>query len=131
MAVFNDIGLTWEGIDYNLSGDGPIMKALADVEEHLTLAELIQGQQSGKMPLAKLSAAYACMLRHAGCYAVTSAEVYAGMWKDGKTAQTIQEAVSSLILMMMPPAEMQKGEAAEGKPKAAKKSSSKRGSSGS
>jgi len=103
MAIFDDIELEWEGVNYKLSGDGNVMKALAAVEDHLTLSELYDAQQSGKMPLAKLSNAYAVLLRHAGAVRITEADVYAGMWKDGETVAKITEAVTALMQLMMPP----------------------------
>ena len=105
MAIFDDIKLEWEGVNYKLSGDGNFMKALAAVEDHLTLPELYDAQQSGKMPLAKLSNAYAVLLRHAGAVRISEADVYAGMWKDGETVAKITEALTKLMLLMTPPKE--------------------------
>lgn len=102
MAIFDDVELQWEGVSYTLKGDGHIMKAIAAVEDNLTLAELFQGQESGHIPLAKLSMAYAILLRHAGARQITDAEVYAGMWANGADATAIQEAVTSLLALMMP-----------------------------
>lgn len=102
MAIFDDVELEWEGVKYTLKGDGQIMKAVAAVEDHLTLAELFQGQESGRVPLAKLSMAYAILLRHAGARQISDAEVYAGMWANGADASAIQEAITSLLALMMP-----------------------------
>lgn len=103
--IFEDIYLDWQGVSYKLSGDGAFMEALASVEDHLTLPELYDAQQSGKMPLAKLSNAYAVLLRHAGAVRISAAEVYADMWEDDKTVAKITEAVTKLMLLMTPPKE--------------------------
>lgn len=107
MAIFEPIELDWKGVTYRLRGDGDIMRALAAVEDHITIGELIDGQQNGRIPLAKISAAYTAMLRQAGCRSVTEAEVYAGMWEKGASVSAIQEAVSTLMQTMMPPSAMQ------------------------
>lgn len=102
MAIFEDITLEWEGVPYTLAGDGQIMRTLAAVEEHVTITELAEASQGGKIPMAKLSGAYAAALRSAGAR-VTDAEVYAGMWRDTQSMQAVQDAVMSLMQMMMPP----------------------------
>lgn len=101
MAIFDDIELTWKGVPYVIRGDDQIMRVLASVEDHLTFMELEQGRSSNKIPLAKLSSAYSAVLRHAGCK-VSSAEVYADMWRDGQTVSKITEAVSGLLELMLP-----------------------------
>ncbi len=103
MAHFEPIELEWRGVTYTLRGDGKIMRALAAVEDHITLAELAAGQERGTIPLAKLSRAYAELLRQAGCRVVSDADVYAGMWDGGVNHEAIQEAINSLLMMMMPP----------------------------
>jgi len=103
MSHFEPIELEWRGVTYALKGDGKIMRALAAVEDHITLAELAAGQERGTIPLAKLSRAYAELLRQAGCRVVSDADVYAGMWSGGVNHEAIQEAINSLLMMMMPP----------------------------
>ena len=135
MAIFDDIELEWNGVSYTLSGDDQIMKVLAAVEDHITIAELSRGQQDGRVPLAKLSGAYHVMLRSAGCHAVKPADVYNGMWKGGFNQQKVQEAILSLLAIMVPPDAVGKQEARqEGKPSGGKKkkaSSKRRGKPGS
>lgn len=114
MAIFDDVELEWEGVKYTLKGDGQIMKAIAAVEDSLTLAELFQGQESGRIPLAKLSMAYAILLRHAGARQISDAEVYAGMWANGADASAIQEAITSLLALMMPQSVLDNIQADEG-----------------
>lgn len=101
--IFEDITLEWNGVEYHLRGDDQVMRALAVVEDHITFAELIDGSTSGKIPLAKIASAYAAVLRQAGCYRVTNAEVYNGMFAGGVSAEAIQAALSGLMEIMIPP----------------------------
>lgn len=110
MAIFEDVELQWKGVTYRLAGDSQIMRALAAVEDHVTFAELAQGQTKGSVPLAKLAGAYACLLRHAGAR-LTDAEVYAGMWEGGADANAIAQAIGTLMELMIPPAALQEAEA--------------------
>ncbi len=109
MAIFDDITLEWEGVPYKLAGDQKIMKVLAAVEDHITISELITQQQSGNVPLAKLSAAYAVMLRFAGAR-ISDAEVYRGMWQGMADSSSIATAVSALLAIMVPPGTMDEEE---------------------
>ena len=128
MAIFDDIELEWNGVPYTLSGDDQIMKVLAAVEDHITIAELSRGQQDGKVPLAKLSGAYHVMLRAAGCHGVKVADVYNGMWKGGFNQKKVQEAILSLLAIMVPPDAVGKQEPRQEKrsPGGKKKASSKK-----
>ena len=128
MAVFDDIEMDWKGVTYTLKGDSQIMRALAAVEDHITIGELVAGQQKGSLPLAKISAAYAAMLRQAGARQITDAEVYAGMWEDGFSQEHIHEAINALLATMMPPGAI---EEEEGNAPAPKSGKGKGGSSGS
>lgn len=103
MSHFSPVELDWHGVTYRLDGDGAIMRALADMESHITIGELSRGQQTGNIPLAKLSAAYATLLRHAGCRVVSDADVYADMWRDGANADAVHTAIESLMSVMIPP----------------------------
>lgn len=101
MAIFNDIELEWNEVPYRIKGDDEVMKVLAAVEDHITLVEVEGARTSGRPPFAKLSAAYAAALRFAGCR-VSAAQVYEGMWTDGKTAEKVGEAIAGLLQMMVP-----------------------------
>lgn len=124
MAIFDDVELSWNGVPYRLSGDTQIMRALAAVEDHVTISELANGQQDGHIPLAKLASAYAAVLRQAGCR-VSDAEVYMGMWKGGVDTARITEAISGLLGMMIPPNAIPEEEGDEGNDPAPKKGASK------
>ena len=135
-AIFDDIELDFKGVTYRLKGDDQIMMALASVEDHLTLTELVRGQQKGSLPLAKLSSAYGCVLRHAGCR-VSDAEVYGAMWDGGLDQTAMQNAIFTLMQMMMPTSVVQNADDGEApgnveSPRKAKKkaSSARRGKRG-
>lgn len=102
MAIFDDIELEWKGVTYKIRGDDQVMSALAAVEDHVTLSELFRGQEKGAIPMAKLSRAYGALLRRAGA-GVDDAEVYNGMWEGGADTIKIQEAISSMLALMIPP----------------------------
>lgn len=98
--------LTWNGRDYTISANST-MGAIARVEDHITLFELIAAGSSGKPPLAKIAQAYGSLLRYAGAR-VTDLEVYSAMFgresgEDGMTVQVAIQALNSLQLLMMPP----------------------------
>jgi len=124
MAVFEGIELSWKGVPYELNGDDQIMRVIADVEDHVRLADLIDGKTP---PMAKIAGAFACALRHAGCR-VTWAEVYSGLFSDQDSQAVAADAVTALLSMMIPPEHMRekKSPARKTKKKRSKKASSKR-----
>lgn len=108
--IFEDIVLKWG--DKKEDGSQPsykipsdrVMRAIAIIEEHITLAELGAIMRSGRVPLAKLSGAYASILRFAGCD-VTDEQVYSdlfGKTNSGLSAPAIANVVTGLLMMMMP-----------------------------
>ena len=100
-AIFDEIELEWEGVSYRISGDAKIMQMLARIEEHITFMELERARSVMAPPFAKLSQAYCIALQTAGCY-ISPAEVYLGMWKDGKSGDQVIEAIGGLLKMMLP-----------------------------
>lgn len=108
-SIFEDIELEWQGVPYRIRGDDGVMKAIAVIEDHVTLFELTEGQSRGSIPLAKVSRAYAAVLRLAGAR-VTDAEVYGGMWADGANADLVQQALGGLLEMMVPPSAIEAAE---------------------
>lgn len=134
MAVFEDIELEWKGVTYTLNGDDKVMRAIAAVEDHVTISELQASMQSGNIALGKLSIAYSVLLKFAGCFGVTSAQVYQGMWDGGVSQEAIGEAIGSLIAIMIPPdafrddsAPKPDGKKKTGKKKASSKRRTRRG----
>lgn len=108
MSIFKEVTLTWKGETFTIAPDH-VLRAIAIVEERVTLHELMKFQQRGTAPLSTLSSAFASVLRYAGAK-VTDEEVYAAMF-SGDQAISVGQAISALLLMMVPPGV---GESAEG-----------------
>lgn len=108
--IFEPIELEWEGVPYRIDGDAKIMRVLAAIEEHITFMELERGRSTNNPQFAKLSSAYAIALQSAGCK-VSPAEVYQGMWANGKTITMVTEATAGLLAMMMPKAVIEQAKA--------------------
>lgn len=115
-SIFDDVKLGWNGREVVLRSHR-VMGALARVEDVITYGELIQSAGAGKIPVAKLSAAYASILRYAGVD-VTDEDVYAGMMRDGMNQAQIMGAVQGLLEIMIPKAERNKAEAKAAKAEA-------------
>jgi hypothetical protein len=98
---FEPVTLSWDGKPYVIPAN-QVMKALAVIEDHCTMFELQKSFKSGGVPLAKISNAFAAVIRFAGG-TVTAEEVYAGMFGGGPDAQAAQQAVTMLLMMMVPP----------------------------
>ena len=90
--------MTWKGTEYTVPASG-IMRLIAKVEGEISLQQLTQ---AGGPPLAALSMGYAVALQHAGARGVIAEDVYAALFKTG-SAEMVGQAVTSLLMMMMPP----------------------------
>lgn len=103
MAIFEDIKLTWQGRDYIIPPDR-VMRAIAKIEDVITMSELGSYQNAKRLPLAKISLAYAAVLRHAGAV-VADEEVYNSLFAEGaeKTVGNAVAALNALMVMMIPP----------------------------
>jgi len=118
--MFNDIELQRGEKVYTIKADG-MMKLIAKVEDIISLNRIINAVQGGEVPVAKISQAYACILRHAGCV-VSDHEIYAEMFAGADSVTVAQEAVTSLMILMVPPSAMApKSTGAETKKKATKR----------
>jgi len=116
--MFEPIKLHWAGQDYSLPAD-EVLRTIADVEEILTLGELYVFQAQRKtVPLAKLSLAYATVLRHAGAR-VSGDDIFAGLFRDGDLQAKALQAIAVLQLLMLPPEQLRGDGAAAGKAAAA------------
>jgi hypothetical protein len=100
MSIFDEVILTWQGVDYKIDPDR-IMGAIARIEEIITLKELGEYAQKGDAPLAKLAMAYASILKYAGAK-VTDAEIYQAMF-DRNDSTNIIGCINILLAMMIPP----------------------------
>jgi hypothetical protein len=108
--VFEDIKLTWKGTEYVIPSHH-VMKALGRIEDHITLAELMQGMNDRKPKFSKIASAYGSVLRFCGCQ-VEDEEIYHGMLhgvseEDETAVPLIAQALMGLLSMMMPPRDMQ------------------------
>lgn len=120
MSIFSEIKLKWGDKEYTIAPDN-VMQCIAKVEDVVTLAELGRMAEKRTLPLAKLAAAFAVVLEHAGAR-VSAEDVYAGMFSGGDGMQIhAQDAVTTLLVMMIPPDHLKKTaeEAGKGKEKAA------------
>jgi hypothetical protein len=97
MAIFEDVTLTWKGIDYVIEAKN-VMMLLDKLEDHIVLADL---QDRDRVPIARVSMAYAEALRFAGAK-VAAEEVYQSVF-SGDASETIYGAVAGLMVMMIPP----------------------------
>lgn len=98
--LFKDITLEWRGNEFVIPHN-KVMKAIAIVENVITLHELMGFETRGTMPMAKLAMAYSALLSYAGADA-TEEDVYSAMFV-GKGLGAIREAITSLVLLMAPP----------------------------
>jgi hypothetical protein len=97
--MFEPITLTWDGREYVIPAD-QVMRAIAIVEEHITLGELGQAGDGVRVPLGKISMAFGALLRFAGAR-VTDAHVYEKVFSDADGSAAA--ACIALISLMMPP----------------------------
>lgn len=124
MAIFEKINLHWKERDYVIQPDD-VLQCIAKIEDVITLADLHHYGTNGRVPLAKLSMAYAAVLRHAGAV-VDADEVYAAMFKGADMQRRTSKAIETLLLMMIPPEALRKSSPTEqpaGKARAASGSS--------
>lgn len=116
MAIFEKVVLTWLGEDFEIPPN-QVMKALAKLEDVITMVQLMQYRSKGDFPLVKISMGYAAILRHAGAR-VTDEEVYAEMFK-GEAAEAREKALAAmyaLMELMVPPAKSKEVKSEQGKP---------------
>lgn len=104
--VFEDIELTWKGTKYVVPSQH-VMRAIARIEDHITLKELMEGLSNNAPKFSKIASAYASVLRFSGC-PVEDQEVYEGMLcgadeKSDQGISVIAQALTGLLNMMMPP----------------------------
>lgn len=96
MGIFNDVTIGFKGEEFTIEAN-KVMRLIASVEEVISLAELT----TGKPKLAKIAEAYALMINYAGGNADIES-VYESLFvNDG--SQTVQAAIQSLIMLMLPP----------------------------
>lgn len=112
MSIFQDLKLEWDGKPYQIPAR-KMMETIAGVEEHITLKELFTAaSQRGTIQLVRLARAWATVLRSAGAK-VTDEEVYSGMFgAKGAGQQAVQDAITHLLMMMIPPDKLKEWQSA-------------------
>ena len=108
MSIFEDITLTYGGKDYTIPSNG-VMRLIAKIEDVISLHEL-----TVQPALSKLAEAYTVALVYAGCKKVKTEEVYASLFGDGGR-ENIEQSITTLITMMVPPPNFQPDEEKSGK----------------
>jgi hypothetical protein len=99
-----DVTLVWKGTEYRVEAR-EVLPLIAKVEDVITLGELVDASNTGKVPIAKLSKAFGVALRYAGAK-VTDDEMYAGMF-SGEKLSAVRMSIMALIGMMVPPEALQ------------------------
>lgn len=115
MALFEEARLEWNGKQVVIPAGGR-MRAIAVIEQHITVWELSRQQQSGDYKLSQIAAAYAALLCFAG-ERVTEEEVYDVIFPraDGEKLLRVSGALNALLMLMVP-ASVRAKPAAEGAP---------------
>ncbi len=101
MSSFEDIKLGWAGKQYSIPAR-KVLQAIAMIEECITFQELLKYSQAGQVPFAKISKAYAIVLRYAGAE-FTEEEIYEGMFSEEHALANAMAAMQGLMEMMIPP----------------------------
>jgi hypothetical protein len=120
MRAFQDYEIGWRGRSYLIPSDR-LLPVIAAIEEVITLQDLLVNAFIDRMPAAKVSLAYAVILRAAGVKGadgktpINERDVYVGMFDGEGMLEKTALAVQGLIGLMVPPVEMPKEPAAPGK----------------
>lgn len=100
-AIFDPIEIEWDGKPYRIEPQN-ILKAIARVEEHITLAQLVKQAESGSVSSSKLSMAFGTLIRFAGAKA-TDEEVFERVLGAGSlNADDMGKALGMMLSMMLP-----------------------------
>ncbi|MGE0366933.1 MAG: hypothetical protein AB7Q00_14495 [Phycisphaerales bacterium] len=103
MSRFDPIEVEWKKKKYKIEPNR-VMKAIAIIEETVTLVELYGALANNRIPLSRLSMAFAAVLRYAGAD-VKDEDVYASMFGADQVVkqENIALAIIALLSMMQPP----------------------------
>ena len=99
-----DVTFNWKGTEYRVEAR-EVLPLIAKVEDVITLGELVDASNTGKIKTVQLARAFATALNFAGAK-VTDEEVRLGMF-TGDKLQAIRSALMVLISMMVPPEALQ------------------------
>ena len=100
MSPFDEIRIGWGGKEYVIPADR-VVSCIAQVEEVLTLHEILSMGEAQRVRLVPISRAYATVLRFAGCK-LTDDEAYAGIFRQGAKQEEALNCVAGLLTMMLP-----------------------------
>lgn len=107
MSVFKDVTLFYKGDEFTVKSD-EILRLIAKVEGEISIQELTRSEGP---PLSKLALAYTVALQYAGAKA-NHDEVYHGLF-SGESGSNVSQALTGLLLMMLPPSTYQPAETAK------------------
>jgi ribosomal protein L12E/L44/L45/RPP1/RPP2 len=99
MSGFEAVTLKWKGQAFTIPPHR-VLGAIACIEEHLTLDVIHRAHEGRHVPAAKVSLAFAAVLRYAGA-AVEDVEVYTAIFQPNDSH--MQQALTALLMMMVPP----------------------------
>jgi len=99
--MFDEIKLAWGGRDYVIAPNR-VLGAIAAVEEHITMVELMRHVVAGTTPVARLAFAHTALLNYAGVQ-VGSDEVYEWLIGDPNELMRLSDCLNTILAMMMPP----------------------------
>lgn len=106
MSLFEPIHIEWDGAEYEIPPDS-VLRVLQALEgEGFSLAML--SRMRGEMQMARLSKAYAIILRFAGCRGVSEVDVYQALMtglaeESEEVAARMSSAFGTLEAMFVPP----------------------------
>jgi hypothetical protein len=99
MSSFVDVVLNWDGKQYTIKAYR-VLGAVARIEDHVTMVELMQAAQAGSMPVAKVAMALGAVLKYAGAPA-TPEDVYEHILTSSGAA--VLECLNSILELVVPP----------------------------
>ncbi len=113
MSIFEKVTLEWKNKKFVIEPEN-VLKAIAIIEEHFTVNELIQDMAAERIKVSRLCSCMGDVLRFAGSD-VTDEELYAGMYGGGDGQAKVVATIQTLILMVIPPEQLKAVETAPGK----------------
>jgi hypothetical protein len=100
-SAFDDVKIEWKGRQYTIPSRN-MMRAIALIEDHVTMPELQRYGERNTAPVSRLSSAFASVLRFAGAPGVRDEDVYDAMFSGGDDAAAVATSVQVLLAMMVP-----------------------------
>lgn len=111
--MFEPVEIEWKGETYTVPAD-QVMGLIATVEDVISLPELLIKSKEQRVPMAKLSKAYAAALRYAGAK-TTDEDVYQSLFAANNSPEKLTAMITGLMSMMIPPDAVRRAnESAEG-----------------